>query len=78
MTDQQNSGETSAAREHGPVRRIFRGILAVGSVTLFVKLAVAAKELFIASRFGVSDALDAFLIAYMLPAFSVAVLGGAF
>lgn len=78
LTDQPNSGETSAARGHGPVRRIFLAILTVGSVTLVVKLAATFKELFVASRFGVGDELDAFLIAYMLPAFSVAVLGGAF
>lgn len=78
LTDESTSADLPPARERGPVRRIFLAILTVGSVTLFVKLAATAKELFIASRFGVSDELDAFLIAYMLPAFSVAVLGGAF
>lgn len=62
----------------GPVRRIFLAILTIGSITLFVKLVATGKELYVASLFGVSDALDAFLIAFMLPSFSIAVLGGAF
>ena len=62
----------------GPVRSIFLAILTIGSVTLFVKLVATGKELYVASLFGVGDALDAFLIAFMLPSFSIAVLGSAF
>ncbi|MCM2314186.1 MAG: MATE family efflux transporter, partial [Thermoanaerobaculia bacterium] len=78
MIDPSTSSDSGAARVRGPVRRIFLAILTIGSVTLFVKLVATGKELYVASLFGVSDALDAFLIAFMLPSFSIAVLGSAF
>ena len=78
MTEEPKRDTNRGVPERAPVRRIFVAILAVGGVTLVVKIVATLKELFVASRFGVGDALDAFLIAYMLPAFAVAVLGGAF
>jgi putative peptidoglycan lipid II flippase len=42
-----------------------------------VKLLAASKDLFVASRFGTGDELDAFLIAYLLPTFLINVVGGA-
>ena len=57
--------------------RIFRAAVTVGLLTLFTKVAVALKELLVARSFGRSDALDAFLIAYLLPSFVVGLAMGA-
>jgi len=43
----------------------------VGLPTLLVKIGATVKELVVASRFGRSDAVDAFLIAYLLPSFAI-------
>jgi putative peptidoglycan lipid II flippase len=54
----------------------------VGAVVTTAAIVVAArgfsaiKELVIAARFGVSDAVDAFLVAYAVPAFFVNVIAG--
>lgn len=50
-------------------RKIFRAALAVGFIGLVVKLAATFKELIIARTFGRGDEVDAFLIAFVLPAF---------
>lgn len=76
----------------GPRRRLDRwlGDFASGSVnlrlllaaasiavaTVFVKAVAAAKELLVAYRLGTAPDLDAFLLAYMFPAFLVGVLSG--
>jgi putative peptidoglycan lipid II flippase len=51
-------------------------MLMVGSITGFVKLAAVFKDLFIAYSFGTSDALDAFLVALILPSFGVTLVAG--
>lgn len=53
-------------------------MLTVGSVTLLVKIAAAGKETFVARQLGVGDALDAFLIAYSLPAIAMNIISGSF
>ncbi len=52
-------------------QHIFRAATTVGAFSVGVKLISTAKELAVASFFGRGDALDAFLIAFMLPAFVV-------
>lgn len=64
-------------RETSVNTRIFAAILTVGSLTAIVKLVSAGKELVIAYRFGTSDALDAFVIAFVLPQFFIELIGGA-
>ena len=59
-------------------RRIFGAIISVGGFTILVKLAAVAKQLVIASQFGTSDALDAFLIAFLAPSFAINVAAGSF
>src|SRR5215472_19128349 len=59
-------------------RKIFRAAVVVGLFTLLVKAGATAKELVVARTFGRSDALDALLIAYLLPAFVLGLLNGAF
>jgi len=50
--------------------------LTVGSATLLVRLAAFARELVIAREFGVGSAMDAFFLAFMVPAFVVGVISG--
>jgi putative peptidoglycan lipid II flippase len=59
-------------------RKIFRTAVVVGLFTLVVKACATAKELVVARSFGRSDELDALLIAYLLPAFVLGLLNGAF
>ncbi|HEY6971462.1 MAG TPA: lipid II flippase MurJ [Candidatus Angelobacter sp.] len=60
-----------------PNRRIFRAALVVGLLTLLVKCGATVKELVVARWFGRSDALDAFLIAFLLPSFILGLVMGA-
>jgi putative peptidoglycan lipid II flippase len=63
-------------QERSVNRRIFAVMVTVGGLTALVKLAAAAKEMAVAYQFGTSDELDAFLIALLLPAFAVTLIGG--
>ena len=63
-------------QERSVNRRIFAAMVTVGGFTTLVKLAAAAKEMAIAYQFGTSDELDAFLIALVVPAFGVTLIGG--
>jgi len=55
---------------------IFAAMVTVGGITMCVKLAAVVKDVVIAMQFGTSDALDAFLIAFVLPAFAINLIGG--
>jgi putative peptidoglycan lipid II flippase len=57
-------------------RRIFSAALTVGALTLLVKAAAAGKDIFVARVFGLGDALDSFLMAYVIPAFAISVIAG--
>ena len=59
-------------------RRIFSGILVVTAMTFLVKCIAAGKELLIAGYFGTTPVVDAFLFAYLLPAFLINLLAGSF
>ena len=59
-------------------RRILAAIITIGSLTFLVKIAGVAKELVVAQQFGTTDELDAFLIAFLLPAFAINVVAGSF
>lgn len=59
-------------------QKIFRATLVVAVFSGFAMLGSVARELVVAQWFGRSDALDAFLIAYLLPAFLVNVVAGSF
>jgi putative peptidoglycan lipid II flippase len=48
-------------------RRIFRAAAIVTAAGVLVKLVATAKEFVLAGTFGRSDAMDAFLIAFLLP-----------
>ena len=61
-----------------PNRQIFRAAVTVGLMTALVKVAAAGKELVVAWRFGTGDALDAFLVAFLVPSFITSVVAGSF
>jgi putative peptidoglycan lipid II flippase len=48
-------------------RRIFRAAAIVTFVGVLVKVVATAKEFVVAGIFGRSDAMDAFLIAFLVP-----------
>lgn len=58
-------------------KRIFLAALAVALSTVVVKAGTAIKDLAVAHSFGRSDTLDAFLFAFMLPAFALNLVVGA-
>jgi putative peptidoglycan lipid II flippase len=57
-------------------RKIFRAALIVGLFSGLVAIAAMLRELVVARYFGRSDAIDAFLVAYLLPSFVVTVVAG--
>nr|WP_155707360.1 lipid II flippase MurJ [Gloeocapsopsis dulcis] len=59
-------------------RKIFGAAVVVAGLTAFVKVASVGKELVVAWRFGTGDAVDAFLIALLVPAFVINVVAGSF
>ncbi|MBA3922660.1 MAG: polysaccharide biosynthesis C-terminal domain-containing protein [Nostocaceae cyanobacterium] len=59
-------------------RQIFGAAVTVGIGTVFVKVAAVVKELIVAWKFGTTDALDAFLIALLVPSFIINVIAGSF
>jgi len=59
-------------------RKIFGAATIIAIITLVTQLASIAKELTIATLFGIADCLDAFLIAFLLPTFVINVVAGSF
>ena len=79
-SDSLGAGAESTIDATGPhvSARIIRGALLVGSVTLLVKGVAFVKEVWVASTYGRGDALEAFLIALVLPSIVAGIIGGAF
>ena len=61
-----------------PGRKIFRAAASVAVCSAIAGLGSTAKELVVARWFGRGDALDAFLIAFLLPSFLVNLVAGSF
>src|SRR5437588_7775805 len=59
-------------------RKILRAALIIGVFTCLARAGTVFRELVVARTFGRSDALDAFLIALLLPAFFVTIISGTF
>jgi putative peptidoglycan lipid II flippase len=57
-------------------RRILAATLIVGGLSVLVKVTAMAKELAVAYRFGTGDAVDAFLIAFLVPQLVVNIVAG--
>lgn len=53
-------------------------MMIVGGLSFVVKIIAFIKERFIAQQFGIGDSLDAFYLAYLLPAFAVTVVPASF
>ena len=77
MTAGSTPKRRAAAWFSGSVnRRILAAILTVAGFSLVVKATATLKELAVAYRFGTGDAVDAFLIAFLVPSLVVNVLAG--
>lgn len=59
-------------------QRIFSAAITIGLATALVKVVALVKEFVVAWRFGTGDAIDAFLIALMVPSFIINVVAGSF
>ena len=62
----------------GVLREIVPAALLIAACTLLVKLLAAGKELIVAFQVGTSAELDAFLFAYMFPAFLLNIVSASF
>ena len=69
---------TAAASTPTPSARILRGAGVVGLFMLVVKAIAFGKELLIASVYGRGDALEAFLLALVIPTMVTGVVAGSF
>ncbi len=67
----------SAIRGRGVSGRVLLQMVTVGTYTALVKGTGAFKIILTARAFGMSDGLDAYLIAFLLPSFVSDTLGGA-
>src|SRR4029078_7629041 len=70
------SGYKESWREGSVNRRIFSAMMTVGVMNSVVMLVSSFRDLVVAHQFGVGDNLDAFLVAYLLPATAVSVVAG--
>jgi putative peptidoglycan lipid II flippase len=59
-------------------RKIFAAAVVVGVLALVAKLAGMGRELVVAAMFGVDDQVDAYVLAWEIPAYAINVFGGAF
>ncbi len=69
---------TQAAERRASHQRVFTNAALVGVLTTLAKLAGAAKVVVTARYFGAGDQLDAFVIAFLLPAFFTDIVAGSF
>ena len=58
-------------------RRILSDTVRIGALTACVKLSGALKTVIVARAFGAGDAVDAYLMAFLIPSFAGDVLAGA-
>ena len=75
---QPTSSPAQTSSSLTPGRKIFNAAASVAVCSGLAGLASTAKELAVARWFGRGDALDAFLIAYLLPSFLVNLVAGSF
>lgn len=66
-----------AQEQESTNRKILRAALTVGLLGALAKTGAAAKDLIVAQTFGRNDALDAFLIALLLPSYALNLVMGA-
>ena len=71
-------GTAQATERRESHRRVFTNAAVVGVLATAAKLAGAAKVMVTARYFGAGDQLDAFVIAFLLPAFFTDIVAGSF
>ncbi|HEY2842826.1 MAG TPA: lipid II flippase MurJ, partial [Bryobacteraceae bacterium] len=71
-------GTAQAAERRESHRRVFTNAAVVGVLATLAKLAGAVKVMVTARFFGAGDQLDAFVIAFLLPAFFTDIVAGSF
>ncbi|MCC6791340.1 MAG: oligosaccharide flippase family protein [Thermomicrobiales bacterium] len=59
-------------------RALFNSALLIGLLTIAVKAVTLIRDMIVASRFGTSDANDAYIVGWVLPGFLVGVVAGGF
>lgn len=69
----QEQAVAGSARVH---RKIVSTTIIIAGISLLVKVVAMVKELVVAQQFGVGDALDSFLIAFMIPSFIIQLISG--
>ncbi|MGI9488814.1 MAG: murein biosynthesis integral membrane protein MurJ [Geminicoccaceae bacterium] len=57
-------------------RKITSSVLIIAAATLFVRSLTAGREIVVAYHFGTSDAIDAFVIAFVVPSFVFSIVVG--
>lgn len=66
----------NSAKPDSVNRKILRAALIIGAFTFLARAGTVLRELVVARAFGRSDAMDAFLIAFLLPTFFVTIISG--
>lgn len=59
-------------------KKIFIAAVVIALLTVIVKATSLVKELFVANYFGRNDAIDAFIMAFLVPSFIINLIGGSF
>lgn len=59
-------------------RRIFAASVVIGAAIVGVKLVAMLKDLVVAATFGASNAIDVYLMAFVLPSFAINLIAGSF
>lgn len=72
------AASSSQAERQSSHRRLFSAVVVVGVMSVVARLAFVARDLVIASQFGTAEKLDAYLLAFALPSFAVAVISISF
>jgi putative peptidoglycan lipid II flippase len=78
MLDTREVGSDSEPSLVAANRGVLTSAALLGGTTVLVKLVAFAKDWLVARRFGAGDELDAFLVAFLIPSFAVAVLANSF
>lgn len=78
MTFAEIQSAVSRLLPRGGSSAIVRAAAVVATMTVAVKLVAFVKEILISAQFGRSDAIDAFLVAFLLPSFALNVIAGGF
>ncbi len=72
------SAVPAVSDESTSYRRVLSRVALLGTATVGIKLVALAKDLLVARQLGAGDALDAYLVAFVLPAYAAVVLGHTF